>query len=167
MSTVSKLSVLLLIVSVLIGTGCSDTPVENERPQTPDFVLKDLDGNRFKLSNTQGNVVVLEFFKPTCSVCQAETEVLNAVNAKYGQDSLVVVSVAVQYGSKEAVEDFKEAYEVNYRLLLDTIGVARAYGVSRVPMMFIIDQEGWIDGNFVGHVSQEQLEAVIKPLLDA
>lgn len=52
-----------LIVILVVFTGCSsDSPTEPSRPLTPDFVLKDMNGNLFQLSKQQGKVVMLNFF---------------------------------------------------------------------------------------------------------
>jgi hypothetical protein len=56
----------VLLMSCLLNYGCTnENPTEPERRLTPDFVLKDLAGNNFTLSQHNGHVVVLLFFKST------------------------------------------------------------------------------------------------------
>lgn len=169
MSIRSKLFFFLPALLLLAVVGCSKNMVEDDqRRETIDFILKDLEGEEFQLSETQGDVVVLEFFDPFCHACQEEAKsgVLNTFYAEY--DSVQVVGVAPPSRSKKEVKAFKEKYNLKYPLLLDTAGVWQAYRVRRTPTKFIIDKEGWIDGRvLIGTSTKEQLEDIIKPLLDA
>jgi len=55
-----------LLLSIPLMTGCSgDEEVVGNPNLTPDFILTDLDGVDFHLSSHFGEVVLLDFFKPT------------------------------------------------------------------------------------------------------
>ncbi len=69
MKGIRRLSFLVVSLCLFVMVGCSDdNPVKvkpPEPPETPDFVLKDLEGEEFQLSAQLGKVVLLEFFTDT------------------------------------------------------------------------------------------------------
>lgn len=78
---------------------------------------------------------------------------LNKLKNDLKEKGLSIVAVAVQYENPDAVREFVDEYDVNFYLLLDTvvrpdlgITVADVYEVLIVPVSFVIDREGWIDG---------------------
>jgi hypothetical protein len=57
---------ILVVLSIPVFWGCSgDKFVDVGSDQTPDFILTDLQGNDFQLSDHFGEVVLLDFFQPT------------------------------------------------------------------------------------------------------
>ena len=69
MKAMRRLSFLVVSLCLFVMVGCSDdNPVKvkpPEPPETPDFVLTDLDSLEFRLSDHLGEVVLLEFFVDT------------------------------------------------------------------------------------------------------
>ena len=147
--------------------------MEPTRPKTPDFILKDLEGNSFQLSSQNGKVVLIHFFATWCSVCQAETSALNKLKNDLREKGLVVVAITVDYEDPSKVQDFVDTYDVNYTVLLDTVvrpdqglTVSMAYDINSVPVTFVVDRDGWIDDRrYDGGMSEEDLLSVIEPLL--
>jgi peroxiredoxin len=161
--------VLIAVVGMGILGGCSDEgPTEPERSRTPDFLLDDLEGESFQLSEQQGDVVLLQFFGVNCPVCQDQAATLNELHRELADQGLVVVAIPVQPGDKDNVQTFVEEYDVEYRVLYDDGGlVAPAYGVEQTPTTYFIGRDGWIADRTVGGRSEEDYRELLDPLLSA
>ncbi len=158
--------VLLLAALVMTVSGCEEGINSPERTSTPDFILTDLAGNEFQLSETEGRVVVLHFFADWCSICRSEVPTLNKLQEGYESDSVLVVGVAVMPTDSASVQQFADTLGAEYKILYGTQDVAVGYGVESVPVSFIINREGYIDNRrFSGALSLEQYEQIIEPLL--
>ena len=112
--------------------------------KAPDFVLKDLHGRKFRLSENIGKPVLLIFGATWCPYCRDEIPRLKDIYANYGKRGLVILNINIQE-SKEKVSRFAESYKLPYRVLLDEkADVAESYGVQGVPTMVLIDKKGMI-----------------------
>ena len=112
--------------------------------KAPDFVLKDLQGRKFRLSENIGKPVLLIFGATWCPYCRDEIPRLKDIYANYSKRGLVILNIDIQE-SKEKVSRFAESYKLPYRVLLDEkADVAESYGVQGVPTMVLIDKKGMI-----------------------
>lgn len=112
--------------------------------KAPDFVLKDLQGRKFRLSENRGKPVLLIFGTTWCPYCRDEIPRLKDIYANYGKRGLVMLNIDIQE-SKKKVSRFADSYKLPYRVLLDEkADVAESYGVQGVPTMFLIDKKGMI-----------------------
>jgi peroxiredoxin len=110
--------------------------------KAPDFVLKDLKGRQFKLSDYKGKPVLIIFTATWCPYCRSEIPHLKDIYAAHGKQGLVMVNIDIQE-SLEKVSSFASKYQVPFRTLLDKTGdVADIYGVRGVPTMVLINREG-------------------------
>ena len=139
---VKVLLVFVLLVVPACDTAQDDTP-EDDRLQTIDFILEDLDGTPFQLSSTQGKVVILNFFSTTCQICQAEASDLNALYLDYQTQGVEVIGIALRTSSEEEIRAFVDAFNIPYKVLLDDTVVSRAYRVVGTPDAYFIDREGF------------------------
>lgn len=106
------------------------------------FVLKDLKGRQFKLSDYKGKPVFLIFTATWCPYCRIEIPHLKDIYAAYEKRGLVMVNIDIQE-SQEKVSAFASKYKIPFTMLLDKTGdVAEAYGVRGVPTMVLINREG-------------------------
>ena len=118
------------------------TPVEEK---APDFVLTDLNGQKFRLSDHRGKRPVLLIFSTTwCTFCKAEIPHFKALHATYAKQGLEVVNIDIQE-SKEKVARFAAQNQLPYRVLLDEDGaVSGVYEIRGVPTMILVDKNGMI-----------------------
>ncbi len=118
------------------------TPVEEK---APDFVLTDLQGQKFRLSDHRGKRPVLIIFSTTwCTFCKAEIPHFKALHATYAKQGLEIVNIDIQE-SKEKVAKFTAQNQLPYRVLLDRDGtVSGVYEVRGVPTMVLVDKKGLI-----------------------
>ena len=128
--------------------------------KAPDFELKAMDGKRFVLSEelAQGPVV-LAFFKVSCPVCQYAFPFLERLERAYSHHSVRIVGVS-QNDTKQTAAFTKE-FGVTFPVLLDdmdTYPVSNAYGLTNVPTVFWIAQDGGIEISSVGWVKADFAE---------
>lgn len=132
----------------------------------PDFTLKDIHGNTFRMSDLKGKVVILNFWATWCAPCKVEIPwFIDMYNASKGQ-GLEVVGVAMDEEGLGVVKPFSEKYKMNYRVLLGNDNVATQFGgIYGLPTTFIIDREGQVREKHVGLVSRQVYEEAVKKLL--
>ena len=116
--------------------------------RAPSFKLPDMKGGPRTLDQLlQKGPVALAFFKITCPTCQFTLPFLERLAAS---DKLQFVAVS-QDGAKGTANFLKE-YGVKFLTLLDASGypVSNAYGITHVPAVFVVEQDGKISASFDG-----------------
>lgn len=120
--------------------------------KAPEFDLKTMAGKRFSLGEELGRgPVVLAFFKVSCPTCQYAFPFLERLHNAYGKKGVALVGVS-QNDAKETATFVKE-FGVTFPVLLDELGrypVSNAYGLTNVPTVFWIAQDGEIEVSSVG-----------------
>ena len=118
------------------------TPAEEK---APDFVLTDLKGQKFRLSDHRGQRPVLIIFSTTwCTFCKAEIPHFKSLYATYARQGLEVVNIDIQE-SKEKVARFASQNQLPYRVILDEDGsVSGVYEIRGVPTMVLVDKNGMV-----------------------
>lgn len=114
-----------------------------EGDKAPNFVLKNLDGEKVKLSDFHGKGVLLNFWGTWCEPCKKEMPYLNEV---YQQDMEGVVIVGVNIGQPHlTVSNFANRYNIKFPLLLDkSNAVTNRYNIGPIPTTFLINENGVI-----------------------
>lgn len=125
--------------------------------KAPDFELKTLDGKRFSLSEElRKGPVVLAFFKVSCPTCQYAFPFLERLYKAYGNRGIKLVGVS-QNDAKETVA-FAKDFGLTFPLLLDDMRsypVSNAYGLTNVPTIFWVAQDGEIEVSSIGWVKAD------------
>jgi peroxiredoxin len=123
----------------------------------PDFLLEDLDGQEYRLSELRGQVVLLNFWATWCGPCLVEMPLLESEYQNYRSEGFLVI--AVNDGeSADKVERFGEEHELSFPLLLDPGRVVqRLYNVRGYPSSVFVDQEGFIRFVHIGLIQDSQL----------
>jgi peroxiredoxin len=136
--------------------------------KAPDFSLPALDGGKFSLQEAlrQGPVVAA-FFKVSCPVCQYAFPFFERLHKAFGSQKVTVVGIS-QDNTRDTAAFVKE-FGVTFRMLLDDpngYAVSNAYGLTNVPTLFLIGQDGQIEVSSVGWVKAE-VEDVSRKLASA
>jgi peroxiredoxin len=125
--------------------------------KAPDFTLPTIDGGKFSLSEELARgPVVLAFFKVSCPVCQFAFPFLQRIFKAYASKNVTIVGIS-QNGRQDTAA-FLQEFGVTFPVLLDdpnTYPVSNAYGLTNVPTIFWIDQDGEIEISSVGWVKKE------------
>jgi peroxiredoxin len=125
--------------------GAPDTAKTSLAEKAPDFVISDLNGQKFRLSDHRGKRPVLIIFSATwCGFCKAEIPHFKSLYATYAKQGLEIVNIDIQE-SQEKVAKFTSQNQLPYRVLLDQDGtVSGVYEIRGVPTMVLVDKNGMI-----------------------
>jgi peroxiredoxin len=128
--------------------------------EAPDFELKSLDGKNFSLREELAKgPVVLAFFKVSCPTCQYAFPFLERLYEAYSQQRVSLFGVSQNDAKQTAA--FNKEFGVTFPVLLDDSGsypVSNAYGLTNVPTIFWIAQDGEIEVSSVGWVKADFAE---------
>jgi peroxiredoxin len=127
----------------------------------PDFSLPAIDagkdGIKFSLQTAlQQGPVLVAFFKVSCPTCQYTFPYLERIHKAHGGKKITIVGISQNNQSDTAA--FLKVYGITFRTLLDDpngYAVSNAYGLTNVPTLFLIGQDGKIEISSVGWVKQE------------
>ena len=135
---------LMLCLCFLIACGPSPEREPVKEGVAPDFVLRDLQGNSFRLQDERGKMVLLIFTTTWCPSCRAAIPLYREIYEKYGSRGLVVVNIDIQE-PLDRVRQFVENHRIPYRVLLDPTGhVGLTFGVVGVPSLVLVNKDGEI-----------------------
>jgi peroxiredoxin len=125
--------------------------------KAPEINLPALDGGKFSLQDAlQQGPILAAFYKVSCPVCQYTFPFLERLHKAHGGKKITVVGIS-QDNQRDTAAFMKE-YGVTFRNLLDDPNgytVSNAYGLTNVPTLFLIGQDGQIEISSVGWVKQD------------
>lgn len=134
----------------------------------PDFTVYDESGNAVKLSDFEGEPVVINFWASWCGPCKSELPAFDKLSAEYGED-VKFMMINLTDGVRETIDGVKEFVEENgysFEVLYDTdFEAAYAYGVYSIPMTVFVDESGNIYTGYIGAINETTLEEVITELI--
>ena len=132
-----------------------------ETGKAMDFEIETFDGETIRLSDFEGNVVVLNFWASWCPPCRWEMPFFERMSQEYKDQDVVFLGVAIS-DTLENVRAFAEGVGVTYSNGLDETGeIARNYSVVSLPTTFFIGK----DGNIERRLSSAANEGVLKVFL--
>lgn len=105
------------------------------------FSTTDMDGNKIKLKELKGKVVVLNFWFINCAPCKAEIHELNKLVQEY-KGNADVVFLAVALDDKNDLKDFLKRNPFHYTIIDSGRDIANLYDVTAYPTHAVIDQQG-------------------------
>lgn len=114
-----------------------------------DFIVTDLNGNKIKLSELKGKVVVLNFWFTKCGPCVQEMPKLNELVKEYNNKD--VVFLAITFNKKDIVEDFLFNTDFNYTIAANANHVITMYAVQSFPTSIVINKKGEIVLKEIGY----------------
>jgi peroxiredoxin len=136
--------VLLALAATVAWADTSRSPPVGAA--APDFTAYNyVTGEKTRLGDQHGKVVILTFWATWCSPCREELPNLEGIQEHVGKDQLVVLAVnfrdsddTITYLKKSAK---KAAWKIS--MLLDRNGsIADKYGIESIPHLFLIGRDG-------------------------
>jgi peroxiredoxin len=124
-----------LIMTTAVNAGTDDGPA-------PDFALKSQSGENLRLSEFQGEVVMINFWASWCGPCRQEMPLLDELYTQYQPLGFTILGVNVEEDSSKAKQLLKES-PVNFPILFDNKSeVSKLYKVVAMPSTVLVDRDG-------------------------
>jgi thiol-disulfide isomerase/thioredoxin len=170
-------AVSVVIVSILLIAGCQAGEA-GVRESATDFEMRLYDiesgdhSETLRLSDLEGNIVVLNFWAEWCAPCKAEMPALDAVHHEFRQRGMQVTVLGVDMGIAQnppgqPTVDFLEALDISFPVgtPLD-ISLGSKYRVTGLPVSILVDSTGKIAKRWSGVVTESDLESAIETELE-
>lgn len=132
------------------------------------ITLPDLENKPQQLSQWRGKVLVVNFWATWCAPCVEEIPIFIKMQDKHRAKGLQFAGISIDQADKTI--DFAQKFGINYPSLIgtiDTVEISRQAGNTRrvLPYTVILDRKGQIAATRLGSLTEEKLEAILKPLL--
>jgi len=129
------------IVDYNIGTV--ENPIDiSPKEKAIYFNLTDINGNKYRLDELKGKVIVMNYWFSACRPCIMEMPELNKLVDKYKDQD--VVFLGLTYHVKPNIERFLQRFEFKYNLIPESQIEILNYDVKVYPTHIIIDQNGYV-----------------------
>jgi len=134
----------------------------------PAFELPLLEGDRIKLEDFRGKIVVLDFWATWCGPCIVSLPKLNEIAQEYRGANVQLIAINIEQKASE-IKSMLGRLEINPTVALDSDGaVAKAYFAEAIPQTVIIDAEGKVAKIVVGggEAAEKQIRATLDSLIN-
>ena len=163
---VGLLVAVLAVNSVLAYRFRDDLRPVHAGQMARNFDLPTLSGDRVRLSDLRGRVVLLIFWSIYCGVCHKELGVLNRVRKDFEGKDLTILAVHAGDASKVDVEDTAvNKLELKMPVLLDDGRAANLYRVRAFPQLVLVGRKGRVLKVWSGYTPRSALAGAIRQAL--
>lgn len=109
-----------------------------------------ISGEQFSTDSFKGQASLIHFWGTWCPICNIEQGTIDNMGENYP-----LVTVAMQSGSDDEINEYLSDKGVSYRVINDNSGaISEQYGVKSVPTTFVLDREGNIKFVTQGYSSE-------------
>ena len=122
-----------------------------------------------QLESYEGKVVVVDFWASWCVPCRRSFPWMNDMQAKYGDQGLVIIGVNLDQDA-DAASTFLKEVPARFRIHYDPEAtLAKEFGVEAMPSSFVIGRKGEVVAKHLGFKvkRQDEYEAVLVDALGA
>lgn len=156
---------LLLVVGVYVYQQYmpSIELAENGRP-APDVVAETMEGDRFRLREHRGKVVVVNVWATWCPPCRVEMPGFIDLQERFRGDGAQFVGISVDRDGAEAVRPFVEKKGINFPQIVNPSVAARYFPGEVVPRTYLIDKRGRIRYRHTGVMLKWALDDALETL---
>jgi len=143
-------------------------PINTEKGTTLGWSL--IDGTRRKVSDYQGQVLILDFWATYCPPCLEGTPHFVNLQKKYGPQGLHVIGLNVGGDEdKPKIASFIQQFSVQYDIGYPDDELVQLYmqNDDRIPQTFVLDRRGRVIEHIVGfdRESGVRIEEAVKKAL--
>lgn len=139
---------LLFIFVPVMLVGCPPGELLKAGDKAPDFRADDLVGRTHYLNAELKRPVVLTFFATWCAPCKLEMPLLIDLQRQLNGRAQVLC-VVIDPENRDRVQTFAAGLSIPFPLLLDQgQKIKQAYGVTELPVTFLIGTDGIIRSRY-------------------
>ena len=160
-----RLTICVALLGVAGGVCAQTPPLDLVHKTAPAFVRVDLAGQKVRLRDYRGKVVLLNFWATWCAPCQVELPQFAEWQRAYGADGLQVLAISMD-DSKAPVRRTVRRLHLDFPVVMGDAKLGEAYGgVLGLPITFLIDRDGRVVERIKGETDLRAMESEIRTLL--
>jgi len=116
------------------------------------------------LSDFKGKVIIINFWATWCGPCKSEIPDFVSVYHKYKNQGLEIIGVSLDSElSLDELAQFSGSNDITYQIIHDNGDIQNAFGgIKAIPTTYIIGKDFKVKNHFVGALTEEQLEKLVK-----
>ena len=172
----SKL-VLVLVFIIMSFSAFAVKSNKKEDVKMPNIVLYDQYGKKHNIEEYKGKVVVINFWATWCGYCVQEMPEFEKVYKEFGSNKkdVIILGVAGPKSKenqnnvdveKDKVISFLKKKNITYPTLMDEAGKSfDDYKVRALPMTYVINKDGYLEGFVSGAITADQLKKAVNDTL--
>ncbi|GAB2582742.1 hypothetical protein GCM10027168_14310 [Streptomyces capparidis] len=152
------------------GSAGVDSYARGDRKAAPDLSGETLQGEKLKLADYRGSVVVLNVWGSWCPPCRAEAKHLEKVAKDTKAQGVRFLGINTRDLDPSNARAFERKYGVTYPSLYDPAGklLARFHGSvppQTIPTTLVLDREGKIAVRALKPLGEEDLREMLDPVI--
>ncbi len=128
-----------------------------------DFEIETITGNKFKFSELEGKIVVINYWFIGCVPCLKEMPELNKLVEEYADKGVIFLAIS-RMDTKEQIEKFVQKKPFYYDIMADSKVLTENHFIPLFPTNIIIDTNGTVVFGEIGY--KETIYQEIKTALD-
>jgi thiol-disulfide isomerase/thioredoxin len=175
---ISAAFILVAAVAYTLYQGSRPKRATSNNTALPENVMQAsinlLDGQKTKLADYSGKVLVVDLWATWCGPCKQEIPHLIEIAKEYKSKGVEVIGLTNEDPETDAewVKQFSEAFNINYPIgwADEEMQIGLMRGRNGIPQTFIIGRDGRIIKHFVGfnpRFSVPQMKAAIEEAVSA
>ena len=170
-SNVDKFVVLGAFIAIfMIITPIFIVMTETTEGEKQDFTLSSIDGNEFKLSDFRGKVVFLDMGGVGCSGCEEVLGHMKSIYPDVKDKGVIFISInVVPSDSDEDLIAWRKTNNIptkNWIISQDTADLVIKYNAFKIPVLIVINKDGYITYKHTGAVSESKIKNEINDAVE-
>ena len=169
--------VLILIFVIMSFSVFAAKSNKKDDVKLPNIVLYDQYGKKHNIEEYKGKVVVINFWATWCGYCVEEMPAFEKVYKEFGSNKKDVIILGVAGPKtkqnlnnvdveKDKIILFLNKNKITYPTLMDETGKSfDDYKVRALPMTYVINKDGYLEGFVSGAITSEQLRKAVNETL--
>ena len=143
--------VAVIVVRTIMNPGLA----VQEGMQAPEFSLEATDGRMFSIKKLAGVPIILSFWGTDCPDCISEISGKSQFARSHPE--VEMLGIAVNSGDLDALAAAKDDLGISYPVLESNKDIETSYGISKLPVTLLIDDQGVIQKVQEGKISKQRL----------
>ncbi len=143
----------LLAIVLAAGAAVASAQSAQEARPFPDLEFAGAEGGAIRLSQLQGNVVLLNVWATWCGPCRMELPIVQRMYDRYSDRNFVVVAVNID-ADRKRIEPFMKRYNISLPIYYATPEDAGQMTALGIPSTFLIGPDRMLLDNQVGYSAE-------------